>query len=68
MFAQRAQRSARSGSRRLPSPALQVRAPTRPHPEAANLPPFNEASLAAAKQGRAWEALEHCGRRLLRRR
>ncbi|KIZ00163.1 hypothetical protein MNEG_7797 [Monoraphidium neglectum] len=30
--------------------AAKVRAPTRPHPEAPNLPPFNEASLAAAKQ------------------
>jgi hypothetical protein len=28
----------------------QVRAPTRPHPEAANLPPFNETAFAAAKQ------------------
>jgi hypothetical protein len=28
----------------------QVRAPTRPHPEAANLPPFNETTFAAAKQ------------------
>jgi hypothetical protein len=27
-----------------------VRAPTRPHPEAANLPPFNETTFAAAKQ------------------
>eukprot|EP00882_Tetradesmus_deserticola_P000632 GHRQ01000689.1.p1 GENE.GHRQ01000689.1~~GHRQ01000689.1.p1 ORF type:complete len:463 (+),score=169.29 GHRQ01000689.1:54-1442(+) len=30
--------------------AAKVRAPTRPHPEAANLPPFNETSFAAAKQ------------------
>lgn len=28
----------------------QVRAPTRPHPEAANLAPFNEVTYAAAKQ------------------
>ena len=35
----------------------QVRAPTRPHPEAPNLPPFNESSLAAAKQG---EGPGHC--------
>lgn len=28
----------------------QVRAPTRPHPEAASLPPFNETTFAAAKQ------------------
>lgn len=28
----------------------QVRAPTRPHPEAPNLPPFNETTYAAAKQ------------------
>jgi hypothetical protein len=28
----------------------QVRAPTRPHPEASDLPPFNETSYAAAKQ------------------
>ncbi|GBF98624.1 hypothetical protein Rsub_10813 [Raphidocelis subcapitata] len=27
-----------------------ARAPTRPHPEACNLPPFNEPALAAAKQ------------------
>jgi hemerythrin superfamily protein len=30
--------------------AAKVRAPTRPHPEAANLPPFNETAFAAAKQ------------------
>eukprot|EP00879_Flechtneria_rotunda_P001617 GHRR01001777.1.p2 GENE.GHRR01001777.1~~GHRR01001777.1.p2 ORF type:complete len:344 (+),score=139.32 GHRR01001777.1:278-1309(+) len=30
--------------------AAKVRAPTRPHPEAANLPPFNETTFAAAKQ------------------
>lgn len=30
--------------------AAKARAPTRPHPEAPNLPPFNEASYAAAKQ------------------
>jgi hypothetical protein len=29
---------------------VQVRAPTRPHPEAANLAPFNEVAFAAAKQ------------------
>lgn len=27
-----------------------MRAPTRPHPEAANLPPFCETTFAAAKQ------------------
>ena len=31
-------------------PLHQVRAPTRPHPEVSNLPPFNETSYAAAKQ------------------
>eukprot|EP00775_Hariotina_reticulata_P007151 gene7151-7366_t len=30
--------------------ASKVRAPTRPHPEAANLAPFNEVAFAAAKQ------------------
>lgn len=30
--------------------AAKVRAPSRPHPEAANLPPFNETAFAAAKQ------------------
>ncbi|WIA30568.1 hypothetical protein OEZ86_000651 [Tetradesmus obliquus] len=30
--------------------AAKVRAPTRPHPEAANLPPFCETTFAAAKQ------------------
>ncbi|KAF6257432.1 hypothetical protein COO60DRAFT_1523864 [Scenedesmus sp. NREL 46B-D3] len=30
--------------------AAKVRAPTRPHPEAASLPPFNETTFAAAKQ------------------